>query len=700
MQPSSDPVADVLAKLEGVRPSGDGWVARCPGHDDAHASLSIKGGDDGRVLLHCHTGCEFKGIVTALGMAESDLFPSASTDGSRPNRKAREVVWPAVHSETKAHFEHVRVDDGTGRKKVWWRTPGTGRGLPDGVGVADLALYGIDRMGDAKAVVLVEGEKAADALITQGIPVAGTVTGAAGCPGDAALRPLVNLTVILWPDRDEPGDLHMLRLAASLRRLGCQDIRRVAWSDAPDKGDAADALEMGVDVSTMLAAAEPWNFDLVASPETTTELVDSNAAGGPELSVTSLSDVVARPVQWLWPGRIPRGKQTVLAGDPGLGKSFMTLDFAARVSLGGPWPDGGTALLGDVIIVTAEDALDDTVRPRLDKLGADVSRIHSIGLTVKRGETTEGLSLVSHLDAIEEVVLERQVVLLIVDPLLAFMGTRVDTHKSSEVRVVLSQLGAMAERTGCAVLTVMHLNKSSIEKKALYRVTASQDFAAAARSVLLVARHPNDSQRRVVAPAKANLSAPAPALGFYFSEGGTFAWEREPVDLEANDLLAPGVDDDERGARDDAEDFLRDLLAGGPVAAKEVESEARAAGVAMRTLHRVKKPLGITVLRLSEGNEGQGRWMWAPPDDWEDGHPPGESNRGNLAESEGRSDPGAASQSGPDNVANSGQQGILPEEVGILAGTASPSGGETTAGRKARKVANINVQANGEVLEL
>jgi RecA-family ATPase len=114
------------------------------------------------------------------------------------------------------------------------------------------------------------------------------------------------------------------------------------------------------------------------------KIVENAQPAGPRLLVTTLSGVEPEEVNWLWPGRIPRGKTTLLAGDAGLGKSYLSLDIAARVSTGGTWPDGGDVAEGDVLIVTAEDGLADTVRPRLDNLGADVSRVHHIDVTVSR----------------------------------------------------------------------------------------------------------------------------------------------------------------------------------------------------------------------------------------------------------------------------------------------------------------------------
>jgi putative DNA primase/helicase len=198
------------------------------------------------------------------------------------------------------------------------------------------------------------------------------------------------------------------------------------------------------------------------------------------------------------------GKLSIIAGDPGLGKSYLTLDVSARISLGGPWPDGGNAPQGNVLIISAEDGLEDTIRPRLDLLDADLSRIHAVSTTLRQGNQEVPFSLIDHLVQLEQAIIQHNAVLLVLDPVLAFTGKRTDTYKSSEVRAVLAPLATMADRTGCAVLAVLHLNKRSGELNSIYRLTASLDFAAAARSVLVVGKHPDDSNCRVLAPVKMN----------------------------------------------------------------------------------------------------------------------------------------------------------------------------------------------------
>jgi hypothetical protein len=339
-----------------------------------------------------------------------------------------------------------------------------------------------------------------------------------------------------------------------------------------------------------------------------------------QLHITPLANVVSEKVYPLWDKRIFQGKLAVMAGDPGVGKSYASLDIAARVSLGGPWPDGvGHAPQGNVLLLSAEDGLADTVKPRLELLGADMRRIHALGLTVSKGAEELGLSLQQHLAKIEQLIVENDIILMVVDPLLAFTG-KTDTHKSAETRALLSPMAAMAERTGCAILAVMHPNKNSSEGNLLYRISASLDFTAAARSVMVVAKHPDNPDQRVLATIKCNLTAHPGPMAFGFTHDGHFTWQGI-ADVDVSRLMAPPVRDEDRNEREEAKDFLKTLLADGPVPATQVHQESKQLNISSRTLTRAKADLGIVSLCSGTGVEGRGKgrgktatWHWRLPE--------------------------------------------------------------------------------------
>ncbi len=338
-----------------------------------------------------------------------------------------------------------------------------------------------------------------------------------------------------------------------------------------------------------------------------------------KLKVYNLQDVVPKQITWLWPGRLPVGKFCMLAGDPGLGKSYMTLDIAARISLGGKWPDGGDVPLGNVLIISVEDGLEDTIAPRLILLGADLSRIRYIGPTVESDTERKGFNLQDHLQLLEEEILKFQATLLILDPVLAFTGNK-DTHKSSDVRAVMAPLAEMADATGCTIEAIIHLNKKSGEFNSIYRLTGSLDFAAAARSVMVVGKHPDIEGRRVFAPVKMNLSAMPASLEYSFLEDGTFAWGQETT-LEANDILSAPVNEEDKTVREQVKDFLLDLLHDGPINARDVWKAVDEHGYAKNTVRRAADEIGVVTWQNKHktGTKGSPGWAWGllPPQDGE-----------------------------------------------------------------------------------
>jgi hypothetical protein len=333
--------------------------------------------------------------------------------------------------------------------------------------------------------------------------------------------------------------------------------------------------------------------------------------GADALDVVSLAAVAPEAVSWLWPGRIPRGKLSLLIGDPGEGKSCATLDMAARVSRGLPWPDGGAAPLGGVVLLTAEDGLADTVRPRLDAMGADPRRVVAIrGVRVPGEATPAPFRLTEDVAHLETAVKQTGAVLVVVDPVSAYLGTT-DSHRDADVRGALAPLAALAERTEAAIVAALHLTKDQ-QRKVLYRAQGSLAFVAAARAVFTVAPDKDDPERRLFLPAKNNLAAKPPGLAFRLVPAGSAVrveWDSDPVTVDADEALAGPEPRAERSEREEAADFLREILAGGPVASEDLKRQARAAGIAERTLFRAKRDLGVK----ADKDGFRGGWVWSLP---------------------------------------------------------------------------------------
>jgi hypothetical protein len=328
---------------------------------------------------------------------------------------------------------------------------------------------------------------------------------------------------------------------------------------------------------------------------------------GRRLGFVELSEVAVRGVRWLWHPYVPLGKLTLLDGDPGVGKSYLSLALAAAVTRGEELPGGATPEPGNVLLLCGEDAVEDTVKPRLLSLGVFEKRVRVVtGVIGERRETAlmlspEGLGLLS------EQMAEYRPALVIVDPLVAYLGSHVDMHRANEVRGVLRPLAAMAQRHGAAILALRHLTKAP--GAALYRGQGSIDFAAAARSILLVVRDPNDAERRIMVPTKSSLAAMGPGLVFRLDPEGeeVLRWEGT-ARLEPDRLLEGPVGVARSRELEEATAFLRDALAGGAVAARDVIREAKGAGIALRTLERAKALAGVrSVFRRDADGR---RWEW------------------------------------------------------------------------------------------
>ncbi|MCR9093731.1 MAG: AAA family ATPase [bacterium] len=327
----------------------------------------------------------------------------------------------------------------------------------------------------------------------------------------------------------------------------------------------------------------------------------------PPLSTTRLADVTPRAVQWLWPGRIPLGKITTFDGDPGVGKSTILADLAARVSSGASMPDGSQGSQGDVIIMTAEDDPDDTIRPRVEAAGADLERVHVIDMD-------DGLpSVVDATDELIATIAYLRAQLLIVDPFATFAGTSTRTKNTQSTAQAMSRIKRAASDTGCAVVLVRHLNKDVKNGRALYRGTDSIAIIGTARSGLVAGTDPDDGDRRVLAVTKSNLAPPmqTQSLGYRIASVEGPAGDTSRVDWlgrvswDADEIIGSVNRPVPAPARESATEWLRHLVAEGPVLSADVEAAAEAAGHSMRTVKRAKDAAGVESKKRSDG-----RWQY------------------------------------------------------------------------------------------
>ncbi|MFG0245756.1 MAG: AAA family ATPase [Phycisphaerales bacterium JB052] len=324
------------------------------------------------------------------------------------------------------------------------------------------------------------------------------------------------------------------------------------------------------------------------------------------------STIKPEPIKWIWPGWLAQGKLHILAGAPGAGKTTIGLKLAAAVTTAGSMPDGWRAPKGDVLIWSGEDAINDTLNPRLLACGADLDRVHFVGDVKDRGRPRPFDPAVDMPRLAAAAKALPALRLVIVDSIVSAIAG--DSHKNTEVRRGLQPLVDLGHEAGAAVLGISHFSKGTGGRDPVERVSGSIAFGALARIVLCAAKPADDEDGpRKLVRAKSNIGPDTGGFSYSLTletlgpelVGQAVTWG-ESLDGTARQILGDAeAMDDEGGAKAEAADFLRDLLAFGPVPAKKVQAAARGTGLAWRTVRRAKDDLGV----VSE-KSGTGGWSW------------------------------------------------------------------------------------------
>jgi hypothetical protein len=370
--------------------------------------------------------------------------------------------------------------------------------------------------------------------------------------------------------------------------------------------DWNDAYKAGVDIRAMADKVNAYKGDNVvplhASPYT----------------LTCLADVDVEPVEWLWDNRLAKGKITILGGDPDIGKSQISIDVAARLSRALHWPHGTRAPRGSTICLCSEDGVSDTVRPRAEAAGADLSQVHVLESRLVKNNKVTRFNLQDDLDilaaAIDRVGNAR---LVNIDALTSYVG-KVDNNSQSDIRQVLDPLSQFAEEKGVAILGIMHPPKGA-QTNAIRSFAGSFAYVQSARLAFFVQKE-QDTDRNLFLSVKNNLGPKATNKGYRIATKeisyGIIApyvqWDDAPVDVTADQAIAQAAATRRGGSSlAEAKDFLRDLLDDGPVDAKSVLEDAKKNGISERTLDRAKSDLKIK----SAKDEGSldGIWKWRLP---------------------------------------------------------------------------------------
>lgn len=387
------------------------------------------------------------------------------------------------------------------------------------------------------------------------------------------------------------------------------DVERVFLCLDADKAgeDAckrlAGLLPDTVSVTRIQPCMKDWNDVLVHRAEIPNRnyfksIVLKEPSKPETVKIIRMSDVELTPVEWLWKPYLPFGKLSVLQGNPGEGKTYFAMHLAAACTNGKLLPNMERMEPFNVIYQTAEDGLGDTVKPRLIEAGADLDRV----LVIDDSDVQLTLSD----ERIERAIIENNARLVIIDPIQAYLGADVDMNRANEVRPIFMRLGQVAQRTGCAILLIGHLNKAA-GMQSLQRGLGSIDIAAAVRSVMFIGKLKHDPTMRILTHEKSSLAPPGVSLAFSLGDEGGFRWVGE-YDITADEMLS-GIEPQRETKTQQAKDLICALLAGGKqVLSEDIDKAALERGIPGRTVRDAKRELGDAL--KSKIVEGRKKVFW------------------------------------------------------------------------------------------
>lgn len=387
------------------------------------------------------------------------------------------------------------------------------------------------------------------------------------------------------------------------------DMERVFLClDADKAGEDACKRLVGllpdtVSVTRIQPCMKDWNDVLVHRAEIPNRnyfksIVLKEPSKPETVKIIRMSDVELTPVEWLWKPYLPFGKLSVLQGNPGEGKTYFAMHLAAACTNGKLLPNMERLEPFNVIYQTAEDGLGDTVKPRLIEAGADLDRV----LVIDDSDVQLTLSD----ERIEKAIIENNAKLVIIDPIQAYLGADVDMNRANEVRPIFMRLGQVAQRTGCAILLIGHLNKAA-GMQSLQRGLGSIDIAAAVRSVMFIGKLKHDPTMRILTHEKSSLAPPGVSLAFSLGDEGGFRWVGE-YDITADEMLS-GIEPQRETKTQQAKDLICALLAGGrQVLSEDIDRAALERGIPGRTVRDAKRELGDAL--KSKIVEGRKKVFW------------------------------------------------------------------------------------------
>ena len=505
---------DILQRLDGVKGADGKYMAKCPNHPDSTPSLSVSVGDGGKILLKCFAGCKVEDIVWAIGLTMNDLF---AEDSIPAKKQADTVTKEAEYIYAGGQLKKVKYRRPDGSKFCSWKHLADGRWEKGRAGIAPGLYQSHTELPEI--FFLVEGEKDVDNLQKAGL-VAVSLPDGSQSKWEAAYDSVFRgKQVVILPDNDAPGQKYAQMCAENLHGVAAAvwvlDLEK-AWPEIPEKGDISDLIShFGSD-----DAMQKVMDILQTTPEWTPPATES-------LSLICAADVEYSPPKWLISPYFQRGKGTLIQADPGTGKTAFMCAIAASVTTGVPIMGLNVETPGSVLMLSVEDDLG-VLRGRISANNGDPNKVYFM---------PNAAEMTINSPEIEQAIKQVGAKLLIFDPLQAFLGAKIDMFRANETRPALAKLFEMCERNDCSCAIISHTGKNSIGKSAVNQSLGSVDIPAAMRSVLHIARNPEDDTECIAVHVKSSNAPKGRSIAYRIVDRGGVEWHGF-CDFSVEDLNA------------------------------------------------------------------------------------------------------------------------------------------------------------------
>ncbi len=572
---------EFLERLEKVQQHGEQYMCLCPNHDDTNRSLQVKL-DNSKILIKCFGGCKAEDVVSAMGLKLSDLFEDAGV------KKTIAATYDYQDEAGKLLFQSVRYTP----KSFVQRQPGNnGEWVYNLKGVQKVLFKLPELLKSNKGILLCEGEKDCLRLCSLNFTATTNSGGSNGWRKEYA-ETLRGRHVAILPDKDSAGDKWTSAVVSSLQGIAASvKVVKLPVKDGEDISDYLDGGGTRESLIKLIKEAKPFE-------------------DGPEyapLKTTSFARIRESEISWFWPNKIPLGVVTLLAGNGGDGKSFLSVYLASQVSKGSAWPDdSGNAPLGSAILLGDEDNPNSVILPRLKGHNADLSKVRYIrGYSALDDSDDEYLDLSRDLGRLEATLAEMpDCKLLVIDPITQYLGI----HNQNDVALVrksLAPISKLAEEKNIAILAITHFNKKEGDSF-ITRAMGSGAFVHASRSCWGIVPDRDNEDLKCLMPIKCNYCKSPLSMKFKIEDLGGMKGR-----LDFNQESFHGkIDDygkDKTSKTDKADEWLRDYLGTGQVASGQIFEDAKEAGFTKDIMYKSKDRIGA---RAAKADKFTGGWYW------------------------------------------------------------------------------------------